>query len=1062
MKPLKLVISGIGPYANMTALDFTLLGGQGVFLITGDTGAGKTTIFDAIAFALFGEASGAIRTVDTMRSDFSEASTKTYVEFTFLHKSGTYILQRNPKYERPKKSGQGFTTETADAILTLPSGEVVTGYKEVTNKVVDLLGINYRQFKQISMIAQGEFLQLLLADSKERGEIFRRVFHTDFYQTVQRILKDQEKQAYKSLSETIQSILQYTKGIILSGEGEEELKTKIEIGSIHKALEISMDLKEFIKKDKKRKDELTKKSMELVLKNDKHIQTVTKATYTNELFQKLETANTIHKELEEGLSTYHEQKTKFAKGEKALNIVFPYEKSYKREQNAVFKLEETKHKLQNDLNMQSEAYDQSSQIYAYEKNREPEQKILFTQIEKLSGLLPHYDKAETLQQEVNVFTKKKNSLLLKLSKAKEGKDNTFTQKEHIKNELEHLEGIELKLNALDQEQKNTDLDMKKILGLKKSLDSSLEIHKDYMDTLEEFKKVEQIYSNANTVLVQKESIFFREQAGILAKTLLEDVPCPVCGSTSHPKPAMTQENAPSEQELKTYRQQAEVASKKLGKISEALAAKQTELKLSSNQFIELALEYFEEMEGHIKVKDLHIENRLFDSNITNLIYAKIQKLYNFYKEKQTTLNKEYEGHKNQYTKKLEYNNTLIELEHALEVFEQELVETNQELGQTQISLSVKSGEYDLVMENLTYESKVKAQAEILLWTKNLDTLKKSFAIAEENYHNLKNDLSNTQTLLKSCEENMIVSKEEESRAREAFASKLEECGFSHMKEYQAAILSKEDLSLLQEEIEDYEEKVKRTNLDIARLTEETKDKEVVDLSLLEEEKKVLADEKLSIDQEQERITVRLGSNVNTLKALNHALSLYDSLEKDFLQISQLSKTANGELPGKQKLAFEQYVQATYFKRILLEANKRLRLMTNGRYELLKREDPLDLRSQTGLEINVLDNYTGRPRSVKSLSGGESFKASLSLALGLSDVIQGFAGGVEINTLFIDEGFGALDSESLDQALQTLVSLTEGNRLVGIISHVSELKERIDRQIEIKKTTCGSSINIIQN
>lgn len=1063
MKPLKLEISAIGPYADKTLLDFTSLGGQGVFLITGDTGAGKTTIFDAIAFALFGEASGSIRTVDTMRSDFADALTKTYVEFTFLHKDKEYTLQRNPKYERPKKSGQGLTSESADAVLTLPSGDVVTGYKDVTNKIIDILGINYRQFKQISMIAQGEFLQLLLADSKERGEIFRKVFNTEFYQTVQRTLKDNEKQAYKRCNETIQSILQYIKSIILpNNESNEFLKTMIAEATIHSASDITEELKLLIKKDNENKTTLTKQSMSLLKKYEQHIHMITKAIHVNNLFLELNKTYITKKVLEEGLTTHNQKRMKLSLGEKAIYTVFPYEKSYQREKETVKRLEENKLRIQNNILIKKDEYTKSYELFLIEANKELEREVLFTEIDRLSNILPQYDMAESLQNEINDLSKRINESQIKLAHIDKLRNSHLTQKDTLKKELLNLDDIELKVNSCEQELKNREIDIKKLDRIKNSLNNTLKIQMDYSNILEEFKKAENDYSSANAILMDKESAFFREQAGILARTLIAEAPCPVCGSKTHPSPAATLYDAPTENEIKLYRVQNEKAVKMLQKISESAAAKHTELKLSADYFIGLALEYFNELDGNIKIVDLKDNSTFYDSNTINLLFTQIDTVYLVLQNEYNLYNTTLQEHKKQLARKLEYKKLLADIEIILETSEIELSEISQALGELQLSLSSKEGEYNLINVNLIYQSKEEAKKVITTWADKLNYLKKSFKDAEENYHMLKNELTSLEVLLSNCIESIQVGVEEEGKARDIFFIKLSDCSFQHIEEYHSALISKEELISLQNEIEVYQDMVKKTDQDIIRLEQETKGVEETEISLLERQKEMIEEEKASLDAALEVIVARLGSNINTAKALNHALIQSESVQKDYLQISLLSRTANGELAGKQKLAFEQYVQATYFSRILLEANKRLRIMTNGRYELLKREDPLDLRSQTGLEINVLDNYTGRPRSVKSLSGGESFKASLSLALGLSDVIQGYAGGVEINTLFIDEGFGALDGESLDQALQTLVNLTEGNRLVGIISHVSELKERIDRQIQIQKTSRGSNIKVLNN
>jgi exonuclease SbcC len=913
------------------------------------------------------------------------------------------------------------------------------------------------------MIAQGEFLQLLLADSKERGDIFRKVFNTEFYQTMQRMLKDKEKQAYKRCTETIQSILQYIKGIILSdNEDNEMLKNMMADAAIHSAVDISNELKAFIRIDKQKKEELINQSDVLRKKHESHIQMITKAIYTNELFLELDKTFIRQKQLEEGLLDHNQKRLRFDLGEKALHTVFPYEKSYLREKETVERLEEDRIRIQNDLSIKEEECSKAKEAYQIEKNREAEREALFTDIDRLTNLLPHYDRVEKLQNEINDLSKTNEHLQIKSSGLEKVRKESIAHKENIKRELEILESIELKLSSCEQELKKSELDIKKLEGLRNSLENTLGIHRTYMDILEEFKEAEKGYIDANAILVEKESAFFREQAGILAKTLKEENPCPVCGSKTHPKPAVTLTDAPNEDELKTYRNQNENASKRMSKISETAAAKQTELKLASDQFIGFALEYFNEIEGNIKVNDLYKNSSLYDTTTINLLFSKIDKTYAVLKEERDLLSKTWQEHKRLFEQKQSYKLMLSETENSLESNEKELLDINRILSENQVSLSVKTGEYNLVKVNLVYQNKEEAQKVLMIWSDKLNILKKALNEAEEIYHNLKNELTSLESLLANNTVNIIAGKEEELKARNAFFIKLSECNFNQLEDYHIALLSKEELNTLQNELETYQDLIKKTNQDIIRLELETKDKVVADISLLENQKEALEKEKACLDADMEIIITRLGSNINTAKSLNHALVQSESVQKDYLQISLLSRTANGELAGKQKLAFEQYVQATYFNQILLEANKRLRIMTNGRYELLRREDPLDLRSQTGLEINVLDNYTGRSRSVKSLSGGESFKASLSLALGLSDVIQGYAGGVEINTLFIDEGFGALDGESLDQALQTLISLTEGNRLVGIISHVSELKERIDRQIQIQKTNIGSNIKIINN
>jgi len=345
-------------------------------------------------------------------------------------------------------------------------------------------------------------------------------------------------------------------------------------------------------------------------------------------------------------------------------------------------------------------------------------------------------------------------------------------------------------------------------------------------------------------------------------------------------------------------------------------------------------------------------------------------------------------------------------------------------------------------------------------TKQLNDLKLSLKRAQDSYHALKNLLEGNQLLQKDYQSRLDKTRLLKDHAYHVFAEKLSACEFDSVERYHSYLLGEEKMEELKDFVFQYENDKKILEQDIKRLTIETKDKKRQDITLLEEHQKGLEQRKQQLEASMQQFATRLGSNEPIAKALDKSLRKISALWTHYQAISNLSKTANGELSGKQKIAFEQYVQASYFNQILLEANKLLKRMTNQRFELLRREEASNLRSQTGLELDVMDYYTGRIRSVKSLSGGESFKASLSLALGLSDVIQSYAGGVEIDTLFIDEGFGALDAESLEQAIQTLSGLASGNRLVGIISHVSELKERIDRQIIIEKNRAGSNLRIL--
>lgn len=1049
MKPLLIEMSAFGPYADRTVVPFHTLGSQGVFLVTGDTGAGKTTIFDGIAFALFGEASGLTRTVDTMRSDFAEASVKTYVTFRFLHRGKEYVITRNPKYERPKKNGEGFTTENADAQLCLPEGNVVSGYREVTAKISDLLGINYRQFKQIAMIAQGEFLQLLLADSKERGEIFRRVFNTELFQTVQRRLKDKEREGKRACESLEQSILQYIQGILCPrGEEGQDLSSRIGKAGIHDSEEILGELESLVKNDKALLASLKEQMEELDIKRNGQIIRITKASHINSLFEELRRAESRQKELQDGLADYNRRKSELHRGEKALHFLLPLEGMYRKEAENIEKLRANISKLTAQLEVLTEEQKKAGDKFQKEVLRLEERESLGAALDRLKKQLPQYEALNLLKEGIGKLTGMQNSLSGEEEESEKQKEHLKEQRLSLQEELAGLEDVESKVALWGQEEKEIDTAIAGLTGLESSLEKLSRLQREEERLEEEFELAKEAYLTASSLFARKETSFFREQAGILAKTLKKGEPCPVCGSTTHPCIAETTEDSPTEEELNRYRKDSDMKRQKLQGCSELCAAAQAEYKAVKEQFIISARLFFPE--GSLLKEEYPVEG----------LAGKIAELLSGFREKKRNSYNLSIKLKEQAERKRECRELLAANDKGIQDREKILSENRQKKTEVLAELSQRLGEYNKLKSLLEYPDKAQAEAVIAEWNHKLEELKGAYQQADNAYRDIINKAESTKTLLDNQKNTLAEAILAGEQAKNEYFCKLEEYGFAGETDYWNALLTEEQLAHLKDSQDTYQDAVKKNELELIRLREETKEQEYTDIEQLEEVKDSLEQERRQYETRSQEIMERLGSNEYTAKALRKAISDAAVCQREYLLASNLSKTANGELSGRQKLAFEQYVQASYFNQILLEANKRLKIMTQGRYELLRREEPMDLRSQTGLEINVLDYYTGRVRSVKSLSGGEAFKASLSLALGLSDVIQSYAGGVEIDTLFIDEGFGALDSESLEQALETLVGLAEGNRLVGIISHVSELKEKIDRQILIQKSSSGSSIRIL--
>ncbi|NLB42821.1 MAG: SMC family ATPase, partial [Clostridiales bacterium] len=652
-----------------------------------------------------------------------------------------------------------------------------------------------------------------------------------------------------------------------------------------------------------------------------------------------------------------------------------------------------------------------------EKEKEPERERLTSSIDQLSKMLPQYDLLTTLKGELGKLEKTKLELSKKLEELLQQKEALQKQKNALNEEMEHLEDIELRLSSCEQEDKQLKATQKGLLELQESLNEIDRSQRDSTKLIQRFLEDEKAFNLVNSAYIEKERSFFREQAGLLASSLDDGDPCPVCGSTVHPDKANLSPNAPSEAQLNKIKQKTEIARKKVQVASEKSSNKRTAIEQAEKGFKHAFKAFFSDTDQSLNEgqRSAMIESALLDI-----------------RDKKEQNDELYLRLKKQASRKKQCKEQLLKIEESLRNNEAETTGSEQRNNKIVSEIDTKTGEFKTLNASLEYKDSKIAKLSIKQWEASLDSLKDAFKQAEETYHSLKNKLEGNQTLLNNHRNRLTVTIQSKQRAFETYTKMLTDCGFPHEEAYHKARKTESEISALKDFIDKYQTQVKTVDQDLKRLFKETENKERQDMEQLESVKEKLDHEKQQVEDLIQALMVRLGINEKISKALDNTISKVTVYQQELMLIGNLSKTANGELTGKQKLAFEQYVQASYFSRILMEANKRLRIMSNSRYELVRREEAADMRSQTGLEMDVLDHYTGRIRSVKSLSGGESFKASLSLALGLSDVIQSYAGGVEIDTLFVDEGFGALDTESLEQAIQTLIGLSEGNRLVGII------------------------------
>lgn len=917
MKPLKLTMRAFGPYAGTVEVPLEDFGESGLYLITGDTGAGKTTIFDAIAFALYGEASGKTRGGAMLRSDYARPQDKTSVELVFRYRGEEYTVERNPQYARPKARGTGETIEPAGAALTYPDGRIVTGARQVTDAVIDLIGIDRAQFSQIVMIAQGDFLQLLLADTKERAGIFRRIFSTEGCQRFQLALKDRAKQAARTYDDLKKSISQYI-GQIACGEDMQALAEARDAGNVHALDDLLELLAQAVADDKA-----------AVAAQDAELETLrqTLEALSGQVRQAARDAD-LRAQVADG----ERRKAALEGKQTALEAAF-----------------------------QAEAA------------RADERQMLAARIARQEAALPAYDELEQVQRAFQKAETGAKQAETALEKAKAAQEQTAARRAAVQAQWEALQDAPVLLEQARARQAKAAEHLDVLGELAKQYNSARAAIKAYKNCQNEFVAVQQESERLTANFQAKERAFLCEQAGILAATLTHGAPCPVCGSREHPAPAALSDGAVTEQQLEDARNAAAKAQKIASDASGKAASARAEAETRKNQLMQDA----EKVLGTVPLDGLR-----------GVLTAEIDRA----KTEGAALARE--------------------------------VETQAKQVKTLEACAAERKQLD---------------ADAVRQTEALAALERTHSACVQE-----------QAARRAAADTL--------RARLAFGSK---------KDAEAALeKDKTALSTLEKALETAEtarrqgaEALAAHTAALDTLRRQVPAGEPADLDALRTQYQAQDGVRKALEAARTARYSRWDTNETLLARLRTQGAALQKQEKTCLTLTRLSDTANGELAGRQKLAFENYILAFYFDQVIAAANERFHYMTSGQYRLVRRQEASGLRAQTGLELDVLDYYTGKQRSVRTLSGGESFKASLSLALGLSDVIQRAAGGVEIDAMFIDEGFGSLDEESLDQAMNILAGLSDGQRLVGIISHVAELRSRLDKKIVVTRGRAGSSLRM---
>ena len=808
MKPLKLIMSAFGPYAERTEIDFSLLGEQGLYLITGDTGAGKTVIFDGICYALYGETSGGVRDASMLRSQYATADVPTFVELTFCLRGQEYVIRRNPEYRRPAKRGTGTTVERAGCELRFPTErQPLTKSGEVDQEIKELLGLDYKQFTQIAMIAQGQFRKFLDTNTEERSKIFRDLFHTVFYQNVQERLKRAAIEKGNECKELERRTAQFLSGISCSGYAAQEAKLA------------------------------------------------------------LWRANNFTACAGEALELLAEVV--------ALDEV-------KREQNTA----------------------QKNMLYDKQKD--------------LADQLQVFDKLEVLAQDVQSVAVQEERLRQSIAgeaAAKQAREQALAAAEKAVDEAKQAQLVVAKERSEQQRLEMQECALKDLQDMLSRYNNEKQRH---LHKQSEYKQAKSIYDNNEAQAKNLRRLFSEAQAGFLAATLVEGQPCPVCGSVKHPNLAHKADDVPTEEAVKAAEQAVTIAYGEVEKIIEAGKLLKRHCEEQQQQLLAKSTELFNCKDFAALPQRLQQEQQSVDMQLQELS-ARLRPLQ--------------------------------------QLAAQEVQRDRAVAQQKELNAKAEAA----AQERYTQLAKVQGQ---------LDEKKRQLA-----------------------EQQKLVEKLDEAALRRQYA------------ELAAAIGQ--------------------------------------------------------LDQEDRRLYAAIANNNQIVAEVQKTSEQLAQSEQQYQSLKVLADTMNGKLTSKKHVNLETYIQMHYLDKILRRANLHLMQMTCGQYELCRESlDNSEVKtgnSKTGLDLVVQDHYSGRKRSVKTLSGGESFMSSLALALGLADEVQSSAGGIQLDAMFVDEGFGSLDDAALQQAIATLHGLSEGHRLVGIISHVHDLMDMIDTQLIVTKKKAADGV-----
>ncbi|WP_046174899.1 SbcC/MukB-like Walker B domain-containing protein [Domibacillus indicus] len=1030
MKPITLTITAFGPYAGRQVIDFSQLENRKMFVISGKTGAGKTTIFDALSFAMYGKPSGDQRSASEMRSQFADPKQPTEVSLLFQLKGRTFFIRRSPQQEKPKARGGGMTTVGAAAELYEKKADgsdelLAANVRDTDEKVNELIGLEANQFRQILMIPQGEFQKLLISGSQEKEKILQKLFQTSFYKRVEDVLKERadalKKKAGKAAGQQaalLKSLPAYSLEMRQLLEEEEVQKEAI-------FKQLDLDLLEMNKQHKALQQEIDETSR----RRDFLLGERERGIARNAQFDRLENAIRNKNQLDERKEEIERKESQINWAVKAEKIV-SYEMLEKNAGQTAHTAIERKDEAEKAMQEAARIHEKAESQFKKQQDLQPVRNESAKQLQKLQSMeesVKIYQKtADEVKAAEERLTKIKQEGLVLLKKDQESL-NSEQEVEQALISLQTSREKYLEAGYLIEK-------LKALLDQFQELSAARRVLKEQEEKEKaarlQAEKTAEYAANSRKQLQRLRDEWSRGQAAVLAGQLKEGEACSVCGALHHPNPAAAEASYVSEREL-------EEAEKQAGRYNEEnkqaeqnwmevrFAMKNTQENVANSEK-KLQKDFqVEETEARLKQADRNYQKAKQDMERKAKLEQELLRVKQLRKQSAEKL----EENK---TAEISENTNLIEKKSLLHQLEQAVPEPMREHSYFQAELSRLKKETELMQKQFEQAAE-KAQKSTISWKE-------------------------AQSVFKERQQSQKEAEAAWQEANAVFLQACKEAGFESMECYQTARQLAQSLADLKGEVKQYEQSQRELFLLITELKDALKGSVRADIVKFEEDIELLNPTLAHLTAQSASITAQIKDSIRIQESIKKIAGQIAEAEEAYRLAGHLYEVTHGK--NELKVTFERYVLASFLEDILASANTRLTRMTNGRFQLQRLKERSKGNAQSGLDLLAFDQYTGASRHVKTLSGGETFKAALALALGLAEVVQNYAGGVSLETMFVDEGFGTLDPESLDQAVETLMDIQADGRLVGIISHVPELKERIDARLEVGQSDTGSKAKFV--